>query len=292
MASLPFVDTHVHFYDFSRADELELRWAWLEPDFVHPIIGNIDGIKTRRYGADEYLAETRFANVAKAIHVQAALGTPNVINETRWLQEYADRTGFPHGIVAECHLARDDAQDVLDQQAQYANVRGIRDFGEGEYLRDPAWQRGYRGLARHGWVYCLDSAPEVYHQAADLARAVPDVVLCLDHAGFPRQRDDDYFQLWQRELKGLAEAENAIVKVSGLGMCDPTWTVASWRPWVHACLEAFGPERTVLGTNWPVDRLFSSYSDVVDAYAELVSDLSEAEQRALFSENAERIFRI
>jgi predicted TIM-barrel fold metal-dependent hydrolase len=89
-----------------------------------------------------------------------------------------------------------------------------------------------------------------------------------------------------------AGAPNTVVKISGLGMCDPRWTVDSIRPWVEACIEAFGVERSFFGTNWPVDRLYSSYGDVVDAYAELVAGYSEPEQTALFSGNAERIFRI
>ena len=65
----------------------------------------------------------------KAIHVQAALGTADPVNETRWLQAFADKTGYPHGIVAECHLADQDAGAVLERHMHYANVRGIRDFG-------------------------------------------------------------------------------------------------------------------------------------------------------------------
>jgi predicted TIM-barrel fold metal-dependent hydrolase len=75
-------------------------------------------------------------------------------------------------------------------------------------------------------------------------------------------------------------------------MCDPNWTVESLRPWVSTCIELFGVDRAFFGTNWPVDRLFSSYTDVIDAYAALISDYSEAEQTALFSGNAERIFKI
>jgi predicted TIM-barrel fold metal-dependent hydrolase len=289
MAKLPFVDTHVHFYDFSRDD---LRWAWLEPDFIHPVLGNIDGIKARRFIADEFIAETRFANVSKMIHVQAALGSENPVNETAWLQEMADRTGFPHGIIAECHLADDDYAEVLERHSQFANMRGVRDFGPGDYLIDPTWQRGYRELAKYGWVCCLDSDPDHYHQAADLAREVPDAIMCIDHAGFPRKRDEEYFAHWKTELAKVAACDNAIIKISGLGMCDPNWTVESWRPWVSTCIELFGVERSFFGTNWPVDRLFSSYTDVIDAYAELISEYSQDEQVALFSGNAERIFKI
>ncbi|HXE81753.1 MAG TPA: amidohydrolase family protein, partial [Gemmatimonadales bacterium] len=73
---------------------------------------------------------------------------------------------------------------------------------------------------------------------------------------------------------------------------DHRWTLESLRPWVMTCIEAFGVQRSFFGTNWPVDRLFSSYGDVLDAYAEIISDLSDSEQHALFSLTANRVFGI
>jgi predicted TIM-barrel fold metal-dependent hydrolase len=289
MAELPFVDTHVHFWDLKDPN---LTYVWLERDWVHPILGDIDGLKVLRYMADEFIAETRFQNVSKAIHVQAAIGIDDPVDETRWLQEQADRTGFPHGIVAHCDLASPDAEAELERHRQYANLRGVRDFGQGDYLVDEAWQRGYALLEKHELVCCLDSEPGSYGKARALAERFPDVVLCLDHAGFPRARDDDYFRTWREALRDFAQAPNTVVKVSGLGMCDPKWTADSLRPWVLTCIEAFGVDRSFFGTNWPVDRLFSSYGDVVNAYVELIADFTREEQVALFSANAERIFRI
>jgi predicted TIM-barrel fold metal-dependent hydrolase len=289
VAELEFVDTHIHFWDLK---DPSLRYVWLEPDWVHPILGNIDGLKVLRYTADEFVAETRFQNVKKAIHVQAAIGIADPVEETRWLSEQADRTGFPHGIVAHCDLAGPDAETVIQRHLEYPNVRGIRDFGQGDYLADEGWRRGYALLEKYELVCCLDSQWELFGKARALAEAFPRIVLCLDHAGFPRARDDAYFRQWRTALADLAGAENVVVKISGLGMCDPRWTVDSFRPWVLACIEAFGVERSFFGTNWPVDRLYSSYGDVVDAYAEIVCDLSRDEQTALFSRNAERIFRL
>jgi predicted TIM-barrel fold metal-dependent hydrolase len=93
-------------------------------------------------------------------------------------------------------------------------------------------------------------------------------------------------------METVAGAPNTIVKISGLGMRDNAWTVESWRPWALACIELWGVDRTVMGTNWPVDRLYSSYGDVLDAYEQIVSEFTPAEQTALFSTNAERIFRL
>jgi predicted TIM-barrel fold metal-dependent hydrolase len=91
-------------------------------------------------------------------------------------------------------------------------------------------------------------------------------------------------------MASLAACENIVMKISGLGMCDHRWTPDSIRPWVTACAELFGTDRCCFGTNWPVDPLFSSYPDVVDAYQECIADFSIAEQKALLHDNAARLF--
>ena len=138
MADLPFVDTHVHFYDLRRKDFV---YAWLQADFVHPIIGDINAIKALVYDATAYRAETRFANVPKIVHVQAALGAPDPVGETVWLEEMAKATGWPNGIVAHSDLKADGVQAELERHlAASPRVRGIRDFGVGDYLTDLTWQ--------------------------------------------------------------------------------------------------------------------------------------------------------
>jgi predicted TIM-barrel fold metal-dependent hydrolase len=289
VAKLPFVDTHVHFSDLREKD---LAYVWLQPDFTHPILGDIGAIQAQRYWADDFVRETRFTSLTKSVHVQAALGIEDPVEETKWLQSFADRLGHPHGIVGEVHLAQPDAPRVIERHLAYANFRGVRDFGAGDYPSDPSWRAGFANLERHDLVACLDSSPETYASIKSLAQAFPGIVISLDHAGFPRRRDDDYFAMWKKELTSLAEAPNVVIKISGLGMCDNDWTVESFRPWVLTCIETFGMERSFFGTNWPVDRLYSSYVDVLDAYGEIIAGFSRDEQVALFSGNAERIFRI
>jgi predicted TIM-barrel fold metal-dependent hydrolase len=289
MAAIAFVDTHFHLHDLKRP---ELRYAWLEADFVHPLLGDIDPLKSQHYWIEDYLAEIRFANVKKAIHVQAALGVPDPVNETKWLQAFADQTGWPHGIVAECHLAQRDAESVLERHLQYRNVRGIRDFGEGDYLVDPAWRAGFKLLGPAKLVSCIDTRLERLGKLRDLAETYPDVQICVDHCAIPQARTPEYHRAWLAGIKDLAKAANVTMKVSGLGMFDHRWTLDSLRPYVLGSIEAFGVDRVVFGTNWPVDRLFSSYPDVVNAYATILGGFSQAEQEAMFAGNAERLFRI
>jgi predicted TIM-barrel fold metal-dependent hydrolase len=289
MADIPFIDTHFHLHDMKHA---QLRYGWLEPEAVHGFLPDTDPLKSQHYFIKDYIAEIRFANVPKAVHVQAAVNTPDPVGETEWLQAFADQTGYPQGIIAECHLARPDAASVLDRHLQFANVRGIRNFGEGRYLIDPAWRRGFAELAPRRLVSCIDTRVELADDILDLARAFPETQLCIDHCGIPMGRDAESFRRWRAAMEVMAKSPNVTMKISGLGMGDPLWTVESIRPYVLGSIEAFGTGRVVFGTNWPVDRMFSSYPDVINAYAEIISGFSRAEQTTMFSGNAERLFRI
>ena len=164
---------------------------------------------------------------------------------------------------------------MLDRHAAFPNLRGIRDLRYDDYPSDETWLRGYASLARHGLVACDDPYVEQMPLARALADRYPEIVLCIDHASYPRRRDDEYFEAWRRGIQLLAGAPNVVIKISGLGMVDHAWTVESLRPWVHTCIEAFGTERSFFGTNWPVDRLYSSYGDVLDAYAAIIADLTD-----------------
>ena len=291
MARLAFVDTHIHLYDLQLPN---LHYSWMQPGVSHPVFGALAPIQAQRFWADDYIAETRFANVVKSIHVNAAVRTTDPVEETRWLQAFADRVGHPHGIVAEVNLLEPDAEAVIERHLEFPNLRGVRDLGvetEG-YLRAPAWQRGFALLERYELVACVDATFESFATVRALAERSPELTISLDHCGFPRSRTTEYFEQWREALVDLAGAPNVVVKISGLGMGDTRWTTESIRPWVLSCIEAFGVERSFFGTNWPVDRLFSSYPDVLNAYTEIIARFPPDEQEALFSRNAERIFRI
>lgn len=287
---LDFTDTHVHFHDLAVDG---LRYRWLEPGAPpDEDLGEYGAIRSDRYHAEDFLRETRFHAPSRVVHVNAAVGTPDPVAETRWLQAAADRTGIPHGIVAGAALDAPDRDDVLRRHAEHPALRGIRDRRRDGYLTDARWEQGFARLGELGLVCCDDPPLEQHRAFATLAARHPGTTLCIDHAGFPRRRDAAYFAEWRTGMAHLAAVPSVVVKISGLGMCDHAWTVASLRPWVLTCIELFGVERSFFGTNWPVDRLFSSYGDLVAAYDEITADFSGPERRALFSGSANRVFRL
>jgi predicted TIM-barrel fold metal-dependent hydrolase len=239
---LPFVDTHVHLWDSKRTT---LRYDWLAENGSGSPLGDLDGLRTARFSVPELRAESRLQHVTKIVHMDAAAGTPDPVEETAWLQELGD-----------------------------------------------AFRRGYALLGAHGLVFCHQVGWADWTRARDLARAFPQTTFCLDQSGMPEQRDAEYLDARRGALLELGREPNVVCKISSLGMKDPRWTVATRRPWVMGCLDAFGTERCFFGSNWPIERLYSSYSDVVAAFRSIVAELSPAEQAQVLAGNAERIFRI
>lgn len=293
MTEREIVDSHFHLWDRTVPG---LAWSWLEPGTPHPNLGDISLLQDRDYTVDDFVVDATHSGVAKAVHVQAAIGTEDPVTETAWLQACADRTGFPHGIVGHADLKDPAVEGVLERHRGFPNMRGIRDFSYGDYLVEDAWHRGFALLEKYDLVCDLDCTWESMAKARDLARKFPGITIVLDHAGFPQDRGDDYFRAWRSGIAAIAEADNVVCKISGLGMGDHMaggrWTVDSIRPYVHGCLEAFGIERSFYGSNWPVDSLFGDYESMLAGYVEITADLSADERAAFFVDNATRVYRL
>ncbi|MFC4948868.1 amidohydrolase family protein [Pseudonocardia sp. GCM10023141] len=293
MTRTPIIDSHVHLWNRRHPS---LRWDWLDPQAVHPILGNIDGIKSTGYEAENLWAEARFADVAAFVHVEAALGSPDPVEETRWLTEMARRTGHPAALVAHVDLGGEDAVPELDGHQESPLMRGVRDFATEAYLTTGTTTRNYEAslteLSRRGLVLDLDCEWPHMAAARELADRHPELVIVLEHIGYPRRRDAEYFAGWRHGITELARAENVLCKVSGVAMTDPHFTRESLEPWVVHSLESFGPDRCMIGSNWPVDRLFSSYDVIMNLYRDFVASLSADEQVQVLHDNAAATFRI
>ncbi len=294
MPPIEFVDSHVHFYDMQHP---ELHYAHWQPDVDPPLTGKrMRKLGERNFLAEDFIALTRNASpnvsVVKAVHVQAAIGSPDPVKETEWLQQAYERCGFPHAIVAHADLRAPDVETVLERHCAFPNMRGIRDFSYGDFLVSNDFHRGYALLEKYGLLASIQAQHQDMHNLAALASKFPNIVIVIDHAAIPAERNPEYFHLWRQGLATAARADNIICKISGLGMGDHTWTMDSLRPYVLGCIEAFGVERCIFATNWPVDSLFSGYGELVDAYDTITADFTPDERRALFSANTERLYRI
>lgn len=178
-------------------------------------------------------------------------------------------------------------------------------------LGQPAFREGFARLAAHGlsfdaWLY----HPQIPELEA-LARAHPETTIVLDHVGGPlglgrhASRRDEVFAAWSASIRALAACPNVVVKLGGLGMRltgfgfeaqpappDSTTLAAAWKPWLETCIEAFGAERAMFESNFPVDGCSCSYGVLWNAFKRVVAGASPSEKAALFAGTARRIYRI
>jgi len=291
--SLPFIDSHHHLWDLDR-----LRYDWLtEPGWTDQtaFIGDYKMIRSTIAKPWRFFKEFYGANVIKTVHVEAAFGGPDAVEETAWLDTVAKEYGYPNAVVVFCDLQQASIERELQRHLEASTLtRGVRLRAHPDADSIERLVTGCRALETYDLSYELNASPGRLLSGRDLAKRCPDTQLILGHAGFPLQRDADYFDRWKSEILMLAQLENVACKISGFGMADNRWTIDSIRPWVLHCIDAFGPGRIMFGTNWPVDILFATYLEQTDAYRTIIKDAgySRGEQASMLSRNAERYYRI
>jgi predicted TIM-barrel fold metal-dependent hydrolase len=296
---IPIIDAHVHFWDREHPD---LSWPWLDKDFrsdrhAWTEAARRDSPTTHddvRYTAADYRAETANAGVLGLVHVHSASAAEDPSQETAWLDHMAEAEGWPLAIVGSGDLTSPDGPGLLRRHhAASAICRGVRDMKGPDGLDPDLCGPSLSVAAELGFVVELRTPPEGFGTLAELADRWPDVTFVLSHAGLPRKRTPETLAEWTAAAKTLAERPNWFCKISALcGGSDPDWTVDSIRPWGRSCLSVFGPDRCMIGTNWPVDRLFGTYLSVVSAMREIFDDLTDGEKRQLFHRNAASLYGI
>ncbi|WP_085035804.1 amidohydrolase family protein [Ensifer aridi] len=297
MDNLPIIDPHFHLWDLKNN-----YYPWLHDGVKPSAFGDYSAIN-KTYLIDDFLADARNQNLVKAVHLDVGYDPKDPAGETRWLQGVADKHGFPHGIVGYADLRKADVGDLLDEHMQYANFRGIRQsmnfhedpaktyLTEPEVSRTSEWRRGFKELARRGLSYDLQLYYWQMEEFLELARDFPEVQIVLNHTGM-QVDGPEHFEGWRKAMKTLAQAPNVACKISGLGMGDWTWTTDSIRPYVEEAIAAFGVKRCMFASNFPVDKLFSTYDAIWNAFKEITSAYSEGECMALFHDNAASFYRL
>jgi predicted TIM-barrel fold metal-dependent hydrolase len=134
--------------------------------------------------------------------------------------------------------------------------------------------------------------PYQLDQVIDVARSIPDLQIVVNHCASPIDRDEEGMQRWRDAVKRLGREPNIRLKVSNAAGYDPEPTYDSVRPVVLHCIESFGPERSILATDWPVAGLKTGFDEIYGWLLRITADFSPSEQRALFHDNAAKLYRI
>ena len=290
------VDAHHHIW---RQEDL----PWLMGPMQPRIFGPYEPIR-RDYPVSEFLEDIAGSGVEKSVYVQANWAPDRFEDEVAWVQETANETGWPHAIVGYADFLSDDVRPQLDRLKAYPLMRGLRmqlHWHENEMYRfaaepdlclNPKLQENVARLADYDWVFELQVFPGQMAAAAELADACPDVTFVLQHAGMLEDTSDAGRMAWHTGMAMLAGCPNVVCKLSAFGTFIHRNDPAHILEMITTAHALFGKDRCLFGSNFPIEKLWTSYADLMAAFQKGASALRSEAREAIFRGTAERVYRI
>jgi predicted TIM-barrel fold metal-dependent hydrolase len=296
MKPIPTIDAHHHIW---RLKDL----TWLSGPQVPRIFGPYEPI-CRDYPIEEFRADTDGCDVVKSVYVQTNWPAGQSLDEAQWVQSVSDTTGWPHANVAHADLADPDCGALIRRLAGLKATRGIRQqlhwhqnpqyrfAPHPEVMNDPNWRRGLKHLAEHNLLFEIQLFTSQMAHGAALARAFPETVFVLEHAGMLEDMSEPGWKSWREGMQALAAEPNMNVKLSGLGTFVHACRADVMGPIIRETVALFGADRCVYGSNFPIEKLWTDYRTFYRTFRSCIEHLTEAEQRAILHDTAARLYRI
>lgn len=290
------VDSHFHIW--RRAD-----LPWLSGPMVPRIFGPYEPLR-RDYPISEYRADIADRNIVAAVYVQANWAPDQAEAEAAWIEEVARETGWPQACVAFADMTVPDVRPALDRLVRHPRVRGIRQqlhwhenpafrfAARADLAADPNVARNVGHLAEYGLVFELQVFAGQAEHACRLVDACPDTTFVLQHAGMLEDSSEVGIGAWRAAIAALAARPNVCAKLSGLG----TFVHRVDRDLVAfiagETIAAFGPQRCLWGSNFPIEKLWTAYGPLLDAHLAATAALDESARAAIFHDTACRVYRL
>jgi L-fuconolactonase len=231
------------------------------------------------------------AGIDGTVTVQAR----QTVEETRWLLELADRHPFIKGVVGWVDLCDPELHQQLERISTHPKFCGVRhvvqDEPDDQFMLREGFLQGLAALQAYGLTYDILIFPRHLPVACHVVAQFPDQPFVLDHIAKPLIKEQ-VMDPWAEGIQRLAAFPNVYCKASGLvSEADwQRWQPADLRPYLDIVFEAFGPERIMFGSDWPVCTLAGTYAEVADALYDYVKILSEHEQAAVWGETAWKFY--
>ena len=290
------IDAHHHIW---RKNDL----PWLRDEPQPRIFGEYASIR-RDYPIEEYLADIQAQNVEKSVYVQTNWTPSDGVKEVAWVQSVADRSTHLNAIVGYADLGSPKVEETLAQQRQFTRFRGIRQqlhwHTNSQYrfasrpnlMNDSGWRRGFSLLEKFGLIFELQIFAHQMSDGAALAAAFPGIKIVLEHAGMLEDRSREGWERWREGMRQLAKERNVYVKLSGLGTFERTCSKELMRPVILETVEMFGPNRCMFGSNFPIEKIWTSYAELLAAYQSVLADFSLQERNEIMGNTAATVYSV
>ena len=296
MNGISIVDAHHHIW---RRTDL----PWLSGPMRPRIFGPYEAIR-RDYLVDEFLADIADTDVSRSVYVQANWAPDRFEDEVAWVEQVADEFGWPHAIVGYADLLAEDVRPQLDRLSRYPRLRGVRmqlHWHENEMYRfaprpdlalDPLLQRNIARLADYRLSFDLQVFAGQMAGAAELAASCPNVTFVLQHAGMLEDLSPEGRAEWRAGMVALAAQPNVVSKLSAFGTFIHRNDAGHISSVLAETVELFGADRCLFGSNFPIEKLWTSYRALLDAFLAASAPFDDSARKAIFEGTAARVYRL
>jgi len=226
-----------------------------------------------------------------------AVQARQTVEESRWLLTLADHAPGVRGVVGWVDLRSPEVETQLAELAPHPKFRGVRhvvqDEPDANFMLGAEFQRGIAKLAAFKLTYDILIYPQQLPAAIALAQKFPAQPFVLDHIAKPHIKDGT-LDPWRAQIRELAQAPNVMCKVSGMvtEANNKDWKAEHFRPYLDVVFEAFGTERLMFGSDWPVCLLAGSYAQVVALVNDYIAPLNATSHAGVLGENAMRFYGV
>ena len=204
---------------------------------------------------------------------------------------------FIRGVVGWVDLQAADIEDKLSYYQQFKKLKGFRHILQGDPQRDlmlqPAFKNGIGLLNKFGFTYDVLIFPDQLKYAAELANAFPDQPFVINHIAKPGIKDG-LIADWKKDIFSVAAHEKMVCKISGM-ITEADWTnwkIGDFTPYLDVIVEAFGTDRVMFGSDWPVSLLAADYAKMKQIVDDYFSKFSASEQAAFYGKTATRFYKL
>ncbi|MEP4195325.1 MAG: amidohydrolase family protein [Aliishimia sp.] len=290
------IDAHHHIW---RQQDL----PWLMGPEQPRIFGPYAPIM-RDYTTREFLSDIAGTGIRKSVYVQANWAPEQFEDEVAWVQDEADEHGTISGIVGYVDFTSEDVVNQLERLKKYPAMRGIRQqfhWHENPLYRfavdpsmcsNPSIQTNIARLADYGWSFDLQVFAGQMDGAAALAKACPEVTFILQHAGMKEDTSETGHHVWREGMTRLADCPNVVTKLSAFGTFIHRNDRAFIKTMIADTVAIFGADRCLYGSNYPIEKLWTSYLALFHAFQDATLHLPSAQRRAIFNDTAARVYRV
>jgi predicted TIM-barrel fold metal-dependent hydrolase len=262
--------------------------------YNYPWTSGIPKLVGRSLRYEEYLRAAEGCGIGSTVFMESGVAEPADQDESGFISSLSTESACPIlALIATCRPEREGFERFVDEldRSAVVGLRRILHVEDDGLSRTDRFRENIRLLGTRGLTFDLCFQARQLPLAVELAVACPDVSFVLDHCGVPDVASAES-EPWRTDIAALADLPNVACKISGvLAYCDPAHADrAAVTPYVEHCIETFGWDRVVWGSDWPLVEINSSLSDWVTITREIVEGESADKQRKLFTENAQRIY--